>query len=105
MPKLICNLLADYAKMAFIQNDKLYPVSWEYTTLNDVQESCGILLGNKLKKHIAWNKHKMNVTLVAQTPSSSVADATDFLNLELKLPKFEDSHSTNLYFQIDVALI
>ena len=50
-----------------MQNDNLCPVSWEYiTTLNDVQEICGIFLDNKLsKKHTALDKHKMNVSLAA----------------------------------------
>ena len=36
----------------------------------------------------------MNVRLAAQTLSSSVADAIEFLNLSMKLPEFQDSEAT-----------
>ena len=53
MLKLIHRLLADYANSLYSwKMTKYIPVSWEYlTTLNDVQESCGILLGNKLRRN------------------------------------------------------
>ena len=38
--------------------------------------------------YIAWAKHKMNVKLAAQTLSSSVATAIDFLRTEAQLPEF-----------------
>ena len=61
MLKLVHHLLADYANIAFMQNDKIFQVSMEYIIrLSDVQESSGILPGNKLKKkHTAWDVHSI----------------------------------------------
>ena len=106
MLKLIHNLLTDYDSIAFMQNDMLCSVSWEYiTTLNDIQDSCSISLGTKLKKKkIAWDKYKMNVSLTAQTLSPSVGDAICFLNLELQLPEFKDNDSTVTFIhKLDTA--
>ena len=72
--------------------------------MNDVQESCGVLFGNKLKKHKAWDKHNMNESLAAQTLIQSAAYAMNFLNLELQLPEFKNSHSTlSSVHKIDAA--
>lgn len=38
--------------------------------------------------HLNFEKHKMNVRLAAQTLSSSVADAIDFLNVSMNCPSF-----------------
>ena len=52
-------------------------------------------MGNKLSlNHIKFEKHKMNVRLAAQTLSSSVADAIEFLDVVMKNPKFQDSNGT-----------
>ena len=48
-------------------------------------------MGNKLSpNHIKFEKHKMNVRLAAQTLSSSVADAIEFLDIGMKNPQFLD---------------
>ena len=62
-------------------------INWHYIeALNDIQENLGFSLANKLKKkHVLWTKHKMNVSLTAQTLSSSVATAIDFLCVEANL--------------------
>ena len=41
-----------------------------------------------------FRKHKMNVQLAAQTLSSSVADAIEFLDVSVKLPEFKGSQPT-----------
>lgn len=41
-----------------------------------------------------FEKHKMNVQLAAQTLSSSVADAIEFLDVSMKLPEFQGSQPT-----------
>lgn len=52
-------------------------------------------MANKLgKKHLQFERNKMNVALAAQTLSSSVADAIDFLALSMKLKEFNDSQPT-----------
>ena len=82
------------------------PIKWQYIEeLNNVQQDLGFTLGNKLKKkHIAWAKHKMNVKLAAQTLSSSVATAIDFLRTEAQLPEFYGSeHTTKFICMIDMA--
>ena len=59
-------------------------------------KTLGFSLANKLKKkHILWMKHKMNVKVAAQTLSSSVASAIDFLCDEVNLPEFHTSEGTS----------
>ena len=106
MLKLIRNLLGDKKVIYAETNGSLMPIKWQYIEeLNNVQQDLGFTLGNKLKKkHIAWAKHKMNVKLAAQTLSSSVATAIDFLRTEVQLPEFEGSeHTTKFIRMIDMA--
>jgi hypothetical protein len=50
---------------------------------------------NKLSpNHIKFEKHEMNVRLAAQTLSSSVADAIEFLDIDMNKPKFQNSSGT-----------
>ena len=81
MLKLIQNLLADFEVISNTINGETQEIKWKYiTTLNTLQEEIGLNFANKLKKrHVDWTKHKMNVSLAAQTLSSSVATAIDFL--------------------------
>ena len=63
--------------------------------LQKLQEVEGLNLGNKLSSnHLKFQKHKMNVRLAAQTLSSSVANAIEFLDKSSQLPTFCDSHGT-----------
>ena len=41
------------------------------------------------KQHVLWTKPKMNARIAAQTPSSSVASAIDFLWEQTDLPEFK----------------
>ena len=79
-----------------MENGQTYKASWKYIVdLNDVQESTGFKLATKLKrKHIDWTKHKMNVSMAAQTLSSSVADAIEFLCCGMQMEEFQDSYGT-----------
>ena len=48
--------------------------------LNEIQEDEGLQFGNKISKwHIEFQRQKMNVKVAAQTLSSSVADAIQYL--------------------------
>ncbi|CAB4006611.1 THAP domain-containing 9 [Paramuricea clavata] len=71
-------------------------IKWNFfTSLNTIQESEGFTLANKLSsKHLKFERHKINVKLAAQTLSSSVADAIEFLEASMKLKQFQDSAGT-----------
>ena len=62
-------------------DDEQQEIQWQYIEdVNILQEDIGFTFANKLKcKHIMWTKHKMNVSMAAQTLSHSVASAIDFL--------------------------
>lgn len=77
-------------------------VKWEYIVkLHSLQESEGLRAGTKLtRKHIDWERCKMKVSLAAQTLSSSVADALDFLREDLKLPDFKSSKATSEFVRV-----
>ena len=71
-------------------------IEWQHIKeLQKLQENQGLTLGNKLSsQHIQFQKHKMNVRLAAQTLSSSVANAIEFLDKSFKLPAFLNSNGT-----------
>ena len=71
-------------------------IEWKYfKSLDTIQESEGFTLANKLSlKHAKFETHKMNVKLAAQTLSSSVADAIEFLDFSMKLEDFQHSSGT-----------
>ena len=53
-----------------------------------------------------WTKHKMNVSLAAQTLSSSVATAIDFLCVKANLPEFQGSEASTHFIELfDVAFL
>ena len=93
MLKLAGNALA-HLNSFFDEENNL--IKWNFfKSLNTIQESEGFTLANKLSsKHLQFQKHKMNVKLAAQTLSSSVADAIEFLHVSMKLCEFEDSCGT-----------
>ena len=106
MLKLMRNLLADYEEITYIENGQLHRACWKYIVkLNNVQENTGFKLATKLKKkHIAWTKHKMNVSMAAQTLSASVADAIEFLSFGMQMNEFEGSYGTVKFIhKIDMA--
>lgn len=79
MIKLARNALAD-GKTFFCQDGQR--ICWEYVVdLFKLQDSIGLHVVNKLTtRHVNWHKQKMKVKLAAQTFSSSVADALQFLH-------------------------
>lgn len=92
MLKLARNCLGD---LGHIQSDTGV-ISWKYIQcLHTLQESEGFNLANKLHTgHVNWRKQKMKVKLAAQTLSSSVADALEFLEKDAKLPEFQNCSAT-----------
>ena len=77
-------------------------IEWKYIcTLHQVQQHEGLKLANKIStEHIQFEKHKMNVSLAAQTLSSSVAHAIEFLDKVLKTSEFEGSAATVKFIKI-----
>ena len=99
MIKLIGNLLSDdYMTICHVENQILCPIQWKYIKhLNTIQENAGYTLANKLKrKHIMCTRHKMNVSVTAQTLSASVVSSIDFHMEEIHLSEFEDSEYSRL---------
>ena len=106
MLKLMRNLLGHYKVIAHTERDQTLYIKWEYIDyLNSIQEDLGFNFANKLKKkHLCWEKHKMNVKLAAQTLSASVASAIKFLHDEALLMEFQGSEATCEFIkQIDLA--
>ena len=81
MIKLICNPLGDNRIILNETGHGTERIEWKYIEqLNNLQEDIGFTFANRLKKkHIIWRKYKMNVSLAAQTLSSSDAHAIDGL--------------------------
>ena len=77
-------------------------IQWSFfQQLCYLQEAEGFNLGNKFStQHLQFEKHKMNVRLAAQTLSSSVADAIEFLDVSMKLPQFNNSQATVNFIRI-----
>ena len=88
MIKLLRNLLGDYKVLHTDNNGNRERIEWQYLEqLCSLQEDLGFSLANKLKrKHVLYKKHKMSVSLAAQTFSASVADALDFLRVNMAGP-------------------
>lgn len=93
MLKLVRNCIAEWGTLYDGDGGR---ISWDYVVnLAKLQSQEGLRLGNKLKNaHINWQQQKMKVALAAQTISSSVADAIDYCNKELKISEFKDSEAT-----------
>ena len=93
MLKLARNALEAYGSFVDGNGNK---IKWQHIKeLQKLQENEGLTLGNKLSsQHEQFQKHKMNVRLAAQTLSSSVANAIQFLDKSFKLPEFQNSNGT-----------
>ena len=78
MMKLVRNTLADKKVISTVDGE----VKWDYiVSLHSLQESEGLKFANSIsKQHINFFNKKMNVSLAAQTLSSSVADTIEFLD-------------------------
>lgn len=55
-------------------------ISWKFfESLETFRKKHDLVTHKMTKKHIEWEKNKMNVSLAAQTPSKSVADSMEYL--------------------------
>ncbi|KAL3182393.1 hypothetical protein MRX96_034667 [Rhipicephalus microplus] len=99
MIKLVRNSLAN---LSYIVDAEGKHIKWAYiVTLEALQRSEGLRLGNKLTKvHVQWEKQKMKVRYAAQALSSSVADALDFCENVLKLPQFRGASATSKFVRV-----
>jgi len=91
MIKLALNALVECHLLQSLDGD----IEWNYLLkLEEVQQGMGLKLANKLSlKHINFRNKVMNVSLAAQTISSGVADAIDYLR-KIGHPGFENSEAT-----------
>ena len=98
MLKLARNALAH---LGTIVDGEGNAIRWHHIEeLQKLQEVEGLNLGNKLSpNHLKFQKHKMNVRLAAQTLSSSVANAVEFLDKSMKLPSFRNRHGTVIFIR------
>ena len=88
MIKLVRNTMLDWK---VLKDKDGNAIKWQFVEeLHKLQESEGLHLANKLRSaHIKWKPQKMKVNLAAQALSSSVADALEYCEGELKLPQFQ----------------
>jgi hypothetical protein len=98
MLKLARNALSDLG--VFVDGDG-NEIKWQYIqNLHEEQYSIGLKFGNKLsRRHVFFQRHKMNVKLAAQTLSSSVADAIEFLE-DAKDPNFQGASATVKFIRV-----
>ena len=71
-------------------------IQWKFFhLLHSLQDQQGLKLGDKFSpQQLEYQNHKMNGRLAAQTLSSSVKDASQFLDVSMKLPHFKNSGPT-----------
>ena len=93
MIKLARNALGDMGNFYNAQGET---ISWAYIEkLCKLQDDQGFSIANKLTTvHTNWQKHKMRVKLAAQTLSSSVADALEFLKDDMMAEDFKNCGAT-----------
>ena len=89
--KLVRNSFSDMRNFVYESTN----ISWKFIELlHAYQQVEGGRLGNKLSsKHLEWRRLKMKVSLAAQTLSTSVADALQFL-IEAGYHDFRDCTAT-----------
>lgn len=99
MVKLLRNALEDGG--AFL-DDQNRTISWQYfKDLIILQENQGLHLATKIRsRHIYYHNEKMKVKLAVQLFSSSVADALEYCNKDLKLREFLESEATSNFCRI-----
>ena len=102
MLKLTRNCLAQYKVLCSINeaNEKEI-IAWEFIEkLHKLQCSDTLVLANKLSaKHIYYYRAVQKVRVAAQTLSNSVAEAIDFLRVEMNLPEFAGSEPTTRFIR------
>lgn len=91
MEKLIRNTLASKG-VIFDDQDK--KIEWRFfVELEKLSQSVDFFTHNLSKRHIQWERNKMNVKIAVQTFSRKVADSMELL-LKQKHPKFIDAGPT-----------
>ena len=92
--------------MGILYNSEGKKIRWSYfEALLKIQTEDGLHLGNKVKKdHVFYLKQKMQVNLVTQLLSDSVADAIQFCDEHLHRPEFSNSSATSEFIRIFNAL-
>ena len=78
------------------------PVKWSFIEgLHDQQLHDNLFLAYKLSaRHIDFTKKQMSVKLAAETLSTSVADAIEYLREDKKIPEFEGNEATCKFISI-----
>lgn len=75
-------------------------IKWKYfDDLESERIQNGLVTHKVTKKHIMWEKNKMNVALAAELLSNSVADSFDFLRKQNNA-KFENSEATSEFIRV-----
>ncbi|KAL3190524.1 hypothetical protein MRX96_020038 [Rhipicephalus microplus] len=99
MLKLVRNCLAS---VDYLVDGQGSHIKWSYIeALEVMQREEGKHLGNKLTKvHVEWEKQKMKVRRAVKTLSSSVADALDFCEFTLRLPRCQSARATARFKRI-----
>lgn len=93
MLKLIRNTLGDWGVLF---DGEGMPIKWEYVKqLVDIQDKLGLHVATKVRqRHINYSKEIMKVKLAVQVLSNSVADALDYLNLDLHINEFQGAETS-----------
>ena len=97
MLKLARNALAE---LKVLQDSDGNKIEWRYIeNLHKLQQEEGLKLGGNYRKSIMmFTKCKMKVNIAAQTLSSSVADAIEFLE-SINHPDFQGSAATVVFIR------
>ncbi len=96
--KLARNALAE---LKLMRDGDGNAIKWDHICLlNEIQRDEGLKFANKLgAKHTNFQQHKMKVNVAAQTLSSSIADAIEFL-MDRGIPGFEDATGTVSFIRV-----
>lgn len=80
--------MAKLAQLGSFMDNEGNIIKWSHIEqLQNLQTEEGLNVADKLTtNHLKFEKHNMNMRLAAQTFSSSVANAIDFLDKSAKLP-------------------
>lgn len=95
MLKITRNALGHVKKFYYKNSSE---IKWTFfENLYHLQEVERFKIRNKFSaQHLQFVKHKMNVRLAAQTLSSSVADAIEFLHVSMKFAQFKNNLACSL---------
>lgn len=99
MVKLVRNVFGTLGRLLDFENRI---VNWRFIELLEAyQTTHGLVAATRLKtRHIEWRREKMKVLLAVQTLSNRVADALEYLDLELKEPEFHEARYTARFLRM-----